>query len=55
VVIQFAGTIDESDSKLVRVGHPFSGTFADDLVNYRFSDNDPTRSHYFKIFGDPSI
>jgi hypothetical protein len=44
VEFQFAGTIDESDSSLVHIGDPFSGTFAYDLVNFGFPDNDPTRS-----------
>jgi hypothetical protein len=55
VQFQFAGTIDESDSNLVRIGHPFSGTFAYDLVNNRLPDSDPTRSQHFKLLGDPSI
>jgi hypothetical protein len=55
VKFQFAGTIDESDSNLVRVGDPFSGTFAYDLVNFGFPDNEPTRSRHLKILGNPSI
>jgi hypothetical protein len=55
VKFQFAGTIDESDSNLVRIGDAFSGTFAYDLVNNRIPDSDPTRSQHFKLLGDPSI
>jgi hypothetical protein len=55
VEFQFAGTIDESDSNLVRVGGPFSGTFAYDLLDYALPDGDPTRSQHLKILGNPSI